>query len=413
MTVKLGQLLLTEGMISEQQLQQARDRLRADGGTLAAALIALGFVRDDDVAQVISRRCGVPSVDLDTCVVDPAVLKLIPADLARKYQVFPLSRHAATLATAMVDPTDKSATEAVRFLTGNDVKAVVASESALTRAICRCYGPPPSPVGAQHASAHAGVSLEERTEEGVLKRLSMKYQVPSINLDQFTIDPAIIRIIPGETARTFKVLPLCRSGATLTVAMADPSDVVAMDDIRFLTGFNLEPVVATERALRDSINYHYASSLPGLSRRAPARQDEASAKRYACLFASWKDGSYWTGEVRADRSRGLHVNWRAGREKCESRAPGDANDRAATVTEGVDFLMTLRAAQVESRFATDGPPLTLDTVFVESGDPLEMERLLKKRERAWQKAGSRSQPAWLVLLRSWRVEHLRHKTWRG
>jgi hypothetical protein len=457
MTVKLGRLLLDEGLISPQQLQQALEHQRVNGRQLAAALIRLGFVSDEAITQAISRKCGVPSVDLEACEVDPAILKLIPADLVRKYQVLPLSRSGTTLDMAMADPTDTSVTDAIRFLTGYDVKPVVASEFALTRAIRRHYGPPPPPMAAHHGSARANVSPEQLGVDGALERLSRKYRVPCINLHHFTIDPAIIRIIPAETARTHKVLPLCRSGATLTIAMADPSDVVAMDDIRFMTGFNIEPVVVTERSLRDSINHYYASSHPGPSCREPTRPDEASTKRYACLFASWKDGSYWIGEVRGDRCRGLHVTCRAGREKCETRARGDANDRAVTVAEGVDFLMTLRAAEVESRFATDGPPLTVDAVFVESGDPFKMESLLKKRERAWQRARPRSNPAWLpwvtlpltlsalsglrpssfspssfsltifvgvallgfvavgflVFLESWQVKRLRRKAWRA
>ena len=457
MTVKLGRLLLDEGLISPQQLQQALEHQRVNGGQLAAALIHLGFVRDEVLTLAISRKCGVPSVDLEKCEVDPAVLKLIPADLARKYQVLPLSRSGTTLALVMADPTDSSAADAMRFLTGYDVKPVVASELALTRAISRHYGPPPPPNAAHHGSARANVAPQEPAKDGALERLSRRYRVPCINLQHFTIDPAIIRIIPAETARNHKVLPLCRSGATLTIAMADPSDVVAMDNLRFMTGYNIEPVVVTERSLRDAINHYYASSHPGLSRMAPTRPDEATTKRYACLFASWKDGSYWVGEVRGDRCRGLHVTCRAGREKCETRARGDANDRAATVAEGLDFLMTLRAAEVESRFATDGPPLTVDAVFVESGDPFKMEGLLKKRERAWQRAGPRSNPAWLpwvmlpltlsalsglrpssfspsslslttflgvallglvavgsfVLLETWQIKRLRHKVWQG
>ena len=445
MTVKLGRLLLDEGLISPQQLQQALEHQRVNGGQLAAALIRLGFVRDEAITLAISRKCGVPSVDLENCEVDPAALKLIPADLARKYQVLPLSRSGTTLDVAMADPTDTSATDAMRFLTGFDVKPVVASELALTRAIRRHYGPPLRPW--QPTTERTALSSASRGSTGCPASIS-------------STSPSIPRssgsFLPRQRGTT-RCSPFARSGATLTIAMADPSDVVAMDNVRFMTGYNIEPVVVTERSLRDAINHYYASSHPGLSRLAPTRPDEASTKRYACLFASWKDGSYWVGEVRGDRCRGLHVTCRAGREKCETRARGDANDRAATVAEGVDFLMTLRAAEVESRFATDGPPLTVDAVFVESGDAFKMEGLLKKRERAWQRAGPRSNPAWLpwamlpltlsalsglrpssfspsslslttfvgvallglvavgsfVLLESWQIRRLRHKVWQG
>lgn len=452
MTVNLGKLLLAEGMISAFQLRHALAHQKANGGALAAALVALGIVRDEDITLAISRKCGIPSVDLDACVVEPAALLLVPADLARKYRVLPLSRGATTLVTAMVDPTDASAMDAVRFLTGRDVEPVVASESALARAIGRYYGSPPPPK-----TAPAPQPRREPAEEDPLTRLSRKHGVPCIQLNHFTIDPATIKIIPADVARTLMVLPLCRSGGTLSVAMANPSDLGAIDEIRFLTGFSVEPIVVTQQDLRDALRHYYAPSTDPLQlRQELVRPKDAGTKRYACLFASWRDGSYWFGEVRGDRSRGLHVNWRAGRDKCETRARGDANDRAATLAEGVDFLMSLRAAEVESRYATDGPPLTLDAVFVESGDPLEMESLLRKRERAWRRAESRSESAWLpwvmaplallafasfhgpslgpsawltafvgvasvgfvnvrslALLRSWQVKHLRHKAWRG
>ena len=136
--------------------------------------------------------------------------------------------------------------------------------------------------------------------------------------------------------------------------MANPSDVVAIDNpVHDRLQHRARSGDAT--ILRDALHQYYAPSHPG----KPPGEYAAGGSDHeavACLFASWKDGTYWIGEVRGDRNRGLHVNWRAGRDKCETRARGDANDRAATVAESLDFLMTLRAAEVESSFATDGPP---------------------------------------------------------
>jgi type IV pilus assembly protein PilB len=84
--------------------------------------------------------------------------------------------------------------------------------------------------------------------------------VPSINLDHFEVDPAIIKIIPAETSRKYQILPLSRSGATLTIAMADPTNVFAMDDIKFMTGYNVEPVVASETSLEEAIEKYYGST---------------------------------------------------------------------------------------------------------------------------------------------------------
>ena len=314
MTVNLGKLLLAEGMISALQLRHALAHQKANGGSLAAALVALRIVSDEDITLAISRRCGIPSVDLDVCVVEPAALQLVPADLARKYRVL-LSRAALRRSSPRWSTRRTPRPKAIRFLTGRDVEPVVASASALDRAIGRYYGPRPPP-----GTAPASVPRREPAEEDPLTRLSRKHRVPCIQLNHFTIDPATIKIIPADVARTLMVLPLCRSGGTLSVAMANPSDVGAIDEIRFLTGFNIEPIVVTQLDLRDALCHYYASSIdPRQLRHELARAEEAGAKRYACLFASWKDGSYWFGEVRGDRSRGLHVNWRAGRR---SARPG-------------------------------------------------------------------------------------------
>jgi type IV pilus assembly protein PilB len=83
--------------------------------------------------------------------------------------------------------------------------------------------------------------------------LSRQYGVPAITLNQFTLDPAVVRLVPSETAVKYHVIPVSRSGTTLTLAMSDPTNVFAMDDIKFMTGLHVEPVVASENAIRDAI----------------------------------------------------------------------------------------------------------------------------------------------------------------
>ena len=97
-------------------------------------------------------------------------------------------------------------------------------------------------------------------DEEITALLSKQYGVPSINLTQFEIDPGIIKLIPAETAHKYQIIPLSRSGATLTIAMTDPTNVFAMDDIKFMTGYNVEPVVASETAVVDAITRYYAPS---------------------------------------------------------------------------------------------------------------------------------------------------------
>src|ERR671913_455171 len=97
-------------------------------------------------------------------------------------------------------------------------------------------------------------------DEEITALLSKQYGVPSINLAQFEIDPAIVKLIPSETAHKYQIVPLSRAGATLTIAMTDPTNVFAMDDIKFMTGYNVEPVVASETAVIEAIQKYYGKA---------------------------------------------------------------------------------------------------------------------------------------------------------
>src|SRR5437763_6093596 len=97
-------------------------------------------------------------------------------------------------------------------------------------------------------------------DEEITALLSKQYGVPSINLAQFQIDPAVVKLVPPETAQKYQIIPLSRSGATLTIAMTDPTNVFAMDDIKFMTGYNVEPVVASETAVIEAIQRYYPAA---------------------------------------------------------------------------------------------------------------------------------------------------------
>ncbi|MEM6295777.1 MAG: type IV-A pilus assembly ATPase PilB [Myxococcota bacterium] len=87
--------------------------------------------------------------------------------------------------------------------------------------------------------------------------LAKQYGVPSISLSEFEIDPEVIDLIPKEVASKHTVLPVQRAGSTLIVAMSDPSNIYAIDDLKFLTGLNIEPVVTTDAAIEDAIARYY------------------------------------------------------------------------------------------------------------------------------------------------------------
>jgi len=117
-----------------------------------------------------------------------------------------------------------------------------------------------------HQRQHGGklgfnlIKLGSIRDDEITSILSKQYGVPSITLGQFDVDPAIVKLVPVETAQKYQVIPLSRSGATLTIAMTDPTNVFAMDDIKFMTGYNVEPVVASEIAVAEAIQKYYGNA---------------------------------------------------------------------------------------------------------------------------------------------------------
>jgi type IV pilus assembly protein PilB len=140
MSVRLGEILLKESLITQDQLDKALEFQRSNGGKLGSCLTKMGYITDDDITGVLSRQYGVPSINLKYYEIDPNVIKLIPQDTALRYQVIPLSRVGSVLTIAMTDPTNVFAMDDIKFMTGFNVEPVVASESAIAEAIARFYG---------------------------------------------------------------------------------------------------------------------------------------------------------------------------------------------------------------------------------------------------------------------------------
>jgi type IV pilus assembly protein PilB len=164
MPVRIGELLLKEKRITAEQLQEALNYQKANGGKLGMNLVKLGFVKDDEITALLSRQYGVPSINLSEFEIDPSVIKLVPPETAQKYQILPLSRSGATLTIAMTDPTNVFAMDDIKFMTGYNVEPVVASEAAVVEAIQRYYnltGKTSSVNGQQSALEFATQALQE------------------------------------------------------------------------------------------------------------------------------------------------------------------------------------------------------------------------------------------------------------
>ncbi|MDI9613576.1 MAG: type IV-A pilus assembly ATPase PilB [Acidobacteriota bacterium] len=140
MATRIGDLLIQENLLTQEQLNVALKHQRDNGGRLGSILIQLGYVDDDDITALLSRKYGVPSINLTYFEIDPSVIKLIPMEVAQKYMVIPLSRVGNTLTVASTDPTNVFAMDDIKFMTGFNVEPVVATEASVLEALEKYYG---------------------------------------------------------------------------------------------------------------------------------------------------------------------------------------------------------------------------------------------------------------------------------
>ncbi len=137
---RLGDGLVRSGKITKEQLQQGLALQKEKGGRLGSALVKLGFISEKELVEFLSQHFSVPAIDLQRVEIDESVIKLIPADVSRKYMILPVAKVGAKITLAMIDPTNVFAMDDVKFMTGYNVDPVVASESALRIAIDKYYG---------------------------------------------------------------------------------------------------------------------------------------------------------------------------------------------------------------------------------------------------------------------------------
>src|SRR5467141_1910453 len=189
MSVRLGEILLKESLITQEQLQKALEFQRANGGKLGSCLTKMGFITDDDITGVLSRQYGVPSINLKFYEIDPNVIKLIPQDTALRYQVIPLSRVGSVLTIAMTDPTNVFAMDDIKFMTGFNVEPVVASESAIGEAITRFYG------GSDADSEELSKMMKDLVDDEELELAAEEAELDAASLEKAAEEAPIIKLV--------------------------------------------------------------------------------------------------------------------------------------------------------------------------------------------------------------------------
>ncbi len=138
-SLRLGQMLVKANLITPEQLDQALALQKTSGERIGSNLTKLGYIGEEEIASFLSRQYGVPPVDLNNVKIDPAIIKLIPAEAAIRHLVIPLSRTGNTLTVAMANPSDILVIDDLRFMTGYNINPVVAPETSIRNALNRYY----------------------------------------------------------------------------------------------------------------------------------------------------------------------------------------------------------------------------------------------------------------------------------
>lgn len=138
--LRLGELLVNRGLITEEQLEKALGTQRKSGERLGKTLINLGFISEENILQALERQLGIERVNLAEYPVDRDAALLIPAALAERHQVLPIRKEGRRLILAVSDPTNFFAVDDVRMVTGLDIETVITAEGDLQRAIANTYG---------------------------------------------------------------------------------------------------------------------------------------------------------------------------------------------------------------------------------------------------------------------------------
>jgi len=187
-SLQIGELLLREGLINREDLDQALQQQKETGTRLGFALVTNGKLSEADLTRVLSQQYRVPAVDLSETEIDAKILKLVPADFASKHLILPLRRVGRTLTVAMANPTDLSVIDDLKFVTRFDVDAVVAGEFTLRKAIDRYY---------EISNDGLGDLLDEWEEEDVELVEEEKFEFSTSQLAAQVEEAPVVRLING------------------------------------------------------------------------------------------------------------------------------------------------------------------------------------------------------------------------
>jgi len=158
--MKLGQMLLNSGLITREQLEQALKRQRDDGGRIGYNLVKMRAISEEELNNYLARQHRIESVNLDEVDIPQDVIDLIPADIARRYEVVPIQKVGKTLVVAMTDPDNLYAIDDLRFTLGMEIESHICASSMVLRALRKYF-----PEGEAIVSVEDSDKIMDRHEE--------------------------------------------------------------------------------------------------------------------------------------------------------------------------------------------------------------------------------------------------------
>ncbi len=191
---KLGEILVNSGIITKEEMESLLEKQKTVRKRIGELAIEEGLATEKDVAQALATQLGIPYVNLESVVIEPAVASLIPETMARELKAIPIFRVENNLTVAMADPTDSEAIKEIRFVTGCKVEPVVSGLTEIIKTIDTYYGKPDSVRDTiEDLTTSVAESVEEIEEEDLSESERLSQEAPVVKLVNLIIERAVDR----------------------------------------------------------------------------------------------------------------------------------------------------------------------------------------------------------------------------
>ncbi|HEY8175557.1 MAG TPA: ATPase, T2SS/T4P/T4SS family [Gemmatimonadaceae bacterium] len=191
-SLRIGDLLVREGLITKEQLEKALQEQKQNGTRVGYNLVKLGFIPETELTKMLARQYKMPAVDLSKFTVDPKIAKLIPGEMALKNLVLPLKRDGRTLTVAMADPTNMGVIEDMKFITRYDVFPVIAGEFTIRNVLEKIFESSEAQLG-QILKSIEGAAEDESEIEIVKEEEEMSAAALAAAVD----DAPVVKLLNG------------------------------------------------------------------------------------------------------------------------------------------------------------------------------------------------------------------------